>query len=214
MWQFKVSFTNITGLGEFCFQLEFSESKGCVSLPFSRYSFFGPTYIKKLIFFEDGKEISHILAPQHKHLFQVAPRVADHHLFRLRRVTTAGLGAPNEWTGRKVSGFLLRNRPWLWMSNFVVYVMWCDVIRWGDDFWQFFKRWWFIIIFWVVLLWDVFLFGLGGVRFRYLLRLQLLSSQSASYPLMFIESGIERSTVLSVLLEMLILYPIQKQWKR
>ena len=63
------------------------------------------------------------------------------------------------------------------------------------------------MIFWVVLLWDVFLFGLGGVRFRYLLRLQLLSSQSASYPLMFIESGIERSTVLSVLLEMLILYP-------
>ena len=39
MWQFKVSFTNITGLGEFCFQLEFSESKGCVSFSFSSTHF-------------------------------------------------------------------------------------------------------------------------------------------------------------------------------
>ena len=116
--------------GRVLFSIRIFWKQSCVSLPFSSTHFLVLHWHKRLFFLKTVKRYPTILAPQHLHLLQVTPRVADHHLFRLRRVTTAGWEPQTNGLEGKFRGFFCGNRPWLWMSNFVV--MWCYVMLWGE----------------------------------------------------------------------------------
>ena len=129
MWQFKGSFTNVTGLGEFCFQLEFSESKVAFPCHFPVLIFWSYIDIKDSFFFEDGKEISHHLSSSASASAPGHPQSRGSPSISAPKSYDGGLGAPNEWTGRKVSGFLLRKPPLVVDVEFRCYVMLCDVMR-------------------------------------------------------------------------------------